>query len=348
MNNETPPAPLVIVSSSPYIHSGSSVSAAMQDVLIALIPTVAAALYFFRLDALLLMACCSISAALFEAMCQRLMGRPVTVRDLSAILTGLLLSLCLPASLPLPMAIFGSFCAIVIAKQAFGGLGCNIFNPAHLGRAVLLASFPAYMTRWTLPATLGVDAVTSASVQRGVDAVTSATPLAVLRHCQELWQEGGSAVNELPDLLAMFIGNTGGSLGETCIPAILLGGLYLIWKKHIDWRVPVIYIATVAVITACYGYFIGADIYFPLYHMAGGGLMLGAFFMATDWVTSPITVRGRIIYAVGLGLLTSLIRLRGSYPEGVCYSILIMNMLSPLIDEYVINVPFGGGAQNRG
>ena len=172
---------------------------------------------------------------------------------------------------------------------------------------------------------------------------TAATPLAVMRMTEKVWQAGGAAASQLPPLSDLFMGNVGGSLGETCVPALVLGGLYLIWKKLIDWRIPVFYLATVAVLTGIYGAVMGYPSTFPLYHLFAGGLMIGAFFMATDWVTSPITKKGKIIYAIGLGVLTSLIRLRGSYTEGVCYSILMMNMVTPMIDRFVRNVSFGGG-----
>lgn len=343
------PAPLVLISSSPYIHCGMTVSIAMRDVLIALVPAALAALWYFRLEALLLMLICSLSAVFFEALSQKLMHRPLTIKDGSALLTGLLLAFCLPPSLPWWLAIFGSFCAVVIGKQVFGGLGNNLFNPAHIGRAILLASFPQQMTTWLKPVTLvsaaAYDSVSTATAK--TDAITGATPLALLRSCETLWQHAQSAAGSLPSLFDMFIGNTGGSLGETCIPALLIGGIFLIWRGHIDWRIPVFYLGTVALITGFYGYARDYHSFFALYHLCAGGLVLGAFFMATDWVTSPITKRGRIVYAIGLGLLTALIRLRGNYIEGVCYSILIMNMLTPLIDKFVRTIPFGGGARHN-
>ncbi|MEG1913716.1 MAG: RnfABCDGE type electron transport complex subunit D [Acidaminococcaceae bacterium] len=342
MDSLKQPAPLVLVSSSPHLHCGSSVSGAMRDVLLALIPTTLAALWYFRLDALIVIFSCTLSAIFFEALCQKMMGRPVTIKDGSALLTGLLLAFCLPASLPPILAVFGGFCAIVIGKQVFGGLGYNIFNPAHIGRAILLASFPQQMTAWLPPVTALADAATSATGK--VDAVTTATPLVLLRIAEHSWQTGGTAY--LPELWQMFIGNTGGSLGETCAPSLLVGGLFLLWRGHIDWRIPVYYLGTVAVLTGSYGYLHNYDSLFALYHLCAGGLLIGAFFMATDWVTSPITKRGRIIYALGLGLLTTLIRLRGGYVEGVCYSILMMNMVTPLIDRYVRTLPFGGGVRH--
>ena len=344
------PAPLLIISSSPHIHCGDTVSAAMRDVLLALAPTILAAVWFFRLEALTVIFACCLSAIFFEAVCQKLMGRTITVTDGSALLSGLLLALCLPPGFSPILAIFGTFCAIVIGKQVFGGLGSNIFNPAHIGRAILLASMPQQMTTWLPPAPSFLDTLTnpfgtSISSIAGkplVDSVSSATPLAMLRMSETLWQKGQDATASLPNLASMFVGNIPGSLGETSVPLIILGGLFLIWRGRIDWRIPFYYILTVFIITGVYGYFRGYIPLFPLYHLLGGGLMIGAFFMATDWVTSPLTKRGRIIFAVGLGILTALIRLRGGYVEGVCYSILIMNMLTPLIDRYIHNIPFGG------
>lgn len=367
------PAPILIVSSSPHIHCGDTVSAAMRDVLLALAPTILAAVWFFRLEALTVILACCLSAIFFEAVCQKIMGRTITVTDGSALLTGLLLALCLPPGFPLVLAIFGTFCAIVIGKQVFGGLGSNIFNPAHIGRAILLASMPHQMTTWLPPVPSFIDNITNmygsinsvtsatkaahalntavsattSATKAGVDAVSSATPLAMLRMSEGLWQKGQDATASLPNLFSMFIGNIPGSLGETSVPAILLGGLFLIWRGRIDWRIPFYYIMTVFVITGVYGYFHGYVPLFPFYHLFGGGLMIGAFFMATDWVTSPLTKRGRIIFAVGLGILTALIRLRGGYVEGVCYSILIMNMLTPLIDRYILTIPFGGGMKKH-
>lgn len=325
--------PLVIISSSPHIHSNNSISKSMLEVILALIPTIIASIYYFRFYAVIIILSCVLSAVLFEALSQKIMNRPITINDGSAALTGLLLAFCLPPSISPILAVFGSFCAIVIGKQVFGGLGANIFNPAHLGRAILLASFPAAMTTWSLP--LGaVDSITNAT--------TSATPLALLRKAELLFHNGDDIFTSLPNLWTLFIGNTGGSLGETCVPAILVGGLFLIYRGHIDWRIPFYYILTVVTLTSLYGFVLGYPPFFPLYHLFAGGLMIGAFFMATDWVTSPITKKGKIIFALGLGLITVLIRLRGGYIEGVCYSILIMNMVTPLIDRYVRNRPFGG------
>ena len=349
------PEPLLIISSSPHLHCGSTVSAAMRDVLLALVPTLAAAVYYFGTDALSVIAASCAAAVLAEALCQKAMRRPVTISDGSALLTGLLLAFCLPPQLASGLAAFGAACAIIIGKQVFGGLGANIFNPAHIGRAILLASFPAQMTTWSLPltadapaaVTAATTAATTSATPAAADAVTTATPLALLRQAEHLWQAGSLPPDGLlPDLTALFMGNTAGSLGETCVPALVLGGLYLIWRQVIDWRIPLFYIATTGLICAMYGLFNNYSPAFALYHICSGGLIIGAFFMATDWVTSPVTKKGRIIFAIGLGLITALIRLRGGYIEGVCYSILIMNMLTPLIDRYIVNTPFGGGKRH--
>ena len=284
------PTPLVLVTSSPHMHCGLTIGKSMREVMLALVPAIIASVYYFRMSAAIVMVTCVVSAIVFETICNKVMHKPNTVQDGSAALTGLLLAMCLPASMPPLFAAMGSMFAIVVGKAVFGGLGCNIFNPAHI------------------------------------------------------WQAGGAAsAAKLPDLMNLFWGNVGGSLGETCVPALVLGGLYLIYKKLIDWRIPVFYLVTVAILTGVYGAVMGYPSTFPLYHLFAGGLMIGAFFMATDWVTSPITKKGKIIYAIGLGVLTSLIRLRGSYTEGVCYSILMMNMVTPMIDRFVRNVSFGGG-----
>lgn len=335
MENKNAATPLVIISSSPYIHGGNKISTAMRDVLLSLLPALIAAIYFFKIPALLVILTCCLTAVIFEAACQKIMHRPITINDGSAVLSGLLLAFCLPPTLPLGIAAFGSFCTIVIAKQLFGGLGSNIFNPAHLGRAILLASFPVQMTTWFAPQQI---------LANTIDGISTATPLVALRLAETFWQQGQTAT--LPNFSALFWGNIGGSIGETCVPALLLGGIFLIWRGHIDWRIPVFYIGSLFLITLNYGWLRDYPSSFAIYHLLSGGLIIGAFFMATDWVTSPLTKKGRIIFAIGLGILTALIRLRGSHIEGVCYAILIMNMVTPLIDRYVTNVPFGGGARH--
>lgn len=314
MNNQEN---LLIVSSSPHIHSAANVSTAMRDVIIALIPALIVSLYFFGLPAAMVIATCIITAVVSEMIAQKIMKREVSVNDYSAVITGLLLAFCLPPSLPLWMAAIGAIAAVIIGKQLFGGLGNNIFNPALVGRAFLLASWPVAMTTWTAP----------------LDTITTATPMGILKE---------ATTQHLPTIGQLFVGNVGGSLGETSAIALIIGGLYLLYKGHIDWRIPITYIGTVFVLTAVVGTVNGYGIWYPLYHLFGGGLMLGAFFMATDWVTSPITKKGRIIFGLGCGLITVIIRLKGGYPEGVCYSILLMNMVAPLIDRYTKSRIFGG------
>lgn len=307
---------LLVVSSSPHVHSADSIQSAMRDVQIALIPALFVALYFFRFSAALVIVACVLSAVISEAVTQKLMKKEVTVKDGSAVVTGLLLAFCLPPTISPWIAAIGAAVAIVLVKQFFGGLGCNIFNPALIGRAFLVAAWPVAMTTWVSP----------------LDGITTATPLGIIKEGLQ---------QELPSLGQMLLGNVGGCLGETSALALLLGGLYLIYKGHVDWRIPASYIGSVFVLTAVIGAFQGQGLSYPVFHILAGGLFLGAFFMATDWVTSPITKKGRIVFGLGCGCLTVLIRLKGGYPEGVCYSILLMNTLTPLIDRYTKARVFG-------
>ena len=269
---------------------------------------------YFRLKALLLIVISIAAAVIAEAVYQKGTKQKVTISDLSAVVTGLLLAMNIPASAPWWVPIVGSVFAIVIVKQLFGGLGQNFVNPALAGRAFLLASYPSIMTNWVTP---------------GADAVSTATPLALLK---------AGNVADLPSITDAFLGNIGGTIGETCALALIIGGVYLIWRGVISWKIPVIYIATVFVLTALIG---RNGVRMPVYELFTGGLMLGAFFMATDYATSPITPVGQIIMAVGCGILTTLIRIFGGYPEGVSYSILIMNLCVPLIERFTKPTIFG-------
>jgi electron transport complex protein RnfD len=313
MNNQDD---LLLVTSSPHAHSPDNVPAAMRDVLIALSPALAAALYFFRLPALMVIVSCVASAYAAEYVCLKVMKKEMT-NEYSAIITGLLLAFCLPPTLPVWMAALGSIFAIVVAKHLFGGLGQNIFNPALIGRSFLLASFPVAMTTWVSP----------------IDGLTSATRLGIMKEAMG---------QQLPTLGQLFMGNVSGSLGETSALAILLGGVYLLYRGHIDWRIPGSFIGTVFLLMAITSAVKGEGLWYPLFHIFAGGLFLGAFFMATDWVTSPITKLGRIIFGAGCGFLVVLIRLKGGYPEGVCYAILLMNVATPLIDRYTKARVYGG------
>lgn len=310
----------LILSCSPHLHSRYTTDKAMRDVSLALVPAALAAAYYFGIRALLVILVSMVSALAAEYICRRIMRRSNTLMDGSAALTGALLAMCLPPGIPFWAASLGAVSAIVIGKQVFGGLGQNVFNPAHVGRAILLASFPVHMTTW-VPANGSV-----------VDAVTMATPLALMK---------AGSMDQLPSLWQMFVGQIPGSLGETSALAILLGGLYLIYRGHVDWRIPGTYLGTVFVLTTVFGTINGYGLIYPFMQICSGGLMIGAFFMATDWVTSPITKKGRLIFGLGLGILTCLIRFFGGLAEGVCYSILIMNILTPLIDRYTKGRIFG-------
>ncbi|MCX7841480.1 MAG: RnfABCDGE type electron transport complex subunit D [Clostridia bacterium] len=324
----------LIAGSSPHIRSSESTPGIMRDVIIALLPAAAAAIYFFGIRALLVILVTVLSCVASEYAATRIMKKSTTVGDYTAAVTGLLLAFNLPPSIPFWIAAIGGVFAVVVVKQLFGGLGHNFVNPALAARAFLMASWPVAMTTWTQPR---VDAVSMAT-PLGVDAVSSATPLAMLK-------SGGLSSLPLPDLSSLFFGNVAGCLGETSALALLLGAAYLIARRVITLEIPVAFIATVALMTWIFG---GHSLFtgYPLYHILAGGLMLGAFFMATDYTTSPVTFKGKIIMGIGCGLITSIIRLYGGYPEGVSYSILLMNLAAPLIDRYTIPRSFGGEKSN--
>ena len=305
-----------VVSGTPHVRSKESIQSIMRDVIIALVPATAAGIYYFGMNALILVIAAIVSAVAFEAICQKVMKKPVTVSDLSAVVTGLLLAMNLPAAAPVWVAIVGSAFAIIFGKQLFGGLGQNFINPALAGRAFLLASYPTEMTTWSVPNGLEV-----------ADAATYATPLAQLK--------AGNLEASLGELM---LGQCGGTIGETCAIALIIGGVYLLYKHVISWKIPVIYIATVAILFGVIG---RQGVRLPLQEIMAGGVMLGGIFMATDYASSPVTPKGQIIFAVGAGLITYLIRTFGGYPEGVSYSILIMNCCVPLIERFTEPTIFG-------
>lgn len=304
-----------VVSGTPHVRSKESIQSIMRDVIIALVPATAAGIYYFGLRALILIVAAIISAVFFEWLYEKITKKPVTINDLSAVVTGLLLAMNLPASAPVWVAIVGSAFAIIFAKQLFGGLGQNFINPALAGRAFLLASYPTEMTTWVVPNGLAADAA------------TYATPLAQLKN--------GTLDASLGQLV---MGQVGGTIGETCAIALIIGGLYLLYKHVISWKIPVIYIATVFILFAVIG---RHGMRMPVQEIFAGGVMLGGIFMATDYASSPVTPKGQIIFAVGAGLLTYLIRTFGGYPEGVSYSILIMNCCVPLIERFTEPTIFG-------
>lgn len=302
------------VSPAPHIWSKNSVSRVMLDVIIALVPAGLAATYFFGLRVLLIIFLSIASAVVTEMSIQAIRKKTATITDLSAVVTGLLLAYTLPTTVPLWFPVVGSFLAIALVKQAFGGLGQNFMNPALTARAILFAAWPVYMVVYAVPF---------------LDVLTGATPLSLLK-----------AGEQLPTIFNMVIGNIGGSLGETSKIALLLGASYLLYKKVISWRIPFTFIGTVAVLT----WFLGPNGLFTgnaIYHVFGGSLILAAFFMATDYVSSPITPKGKLVMGFGCGIITVIIRLYGGYPEGVTYAILLMNLLVPLIDRFTIPRVFG-------
>lgn len=308
------------VSASPHIRSRLDTGAAMRLVCIALAPAALASVYIFGLNALFVIVVSVVACVLTELLCNFLFRKEVTVTDGSAAVTGILFAFTLPPTTPLWMVVIGGFLAIFVAKQLFGGLGYNIFNPALAARAVLLSSWPAAMTTWVSPVKSFL----------AVDAVTSASPLSTIKEAAR----AGGVAHSAYSYLDMFFGTIPGSLGETCKIALLLGATALFVFKIIDWRIPFTFIGSAAVLSVL----LGRD---PLAAVLSGGLILGAFFMATDLVTSPTTKGGRLLFGTGCGVLTSLIRSYGGFPEGVCYSILFMNCLTPLIDKYVQPRPFG-------
>lgn len=307
----------LIVSAAPHITSADSTSKIMGRVCIALLPTLIASVLIFGFQALLLTAVTVAACVVFEYAYCKLVGRDVTISDLSAVVTGLLLAFNLPAGLPVWMSLVGAFIAIVIIKQLFGGLGYNFANPAIVGRIAMALGFTGAMTSYTYP-------------ENGIDALASATPLAV----EETAQNAGSYVT-------LLLGNHGGVLGETCAITLLIGGIYLIWTKVISPTIPVTYLATVAVISLLTGH----D---PLVQLLSGGLLLGAFFMATDYTTSPLYFWGRVVFAFGCGLITMVIREFGSLPEGVSYSIILMNILTPLLERAIKPRAFGSQRAPKG
>ena len=316
------PEKKLTVSASPHVRSAQTVSGIMLNVIIALIPALAASVWLFGPRVLLICLVTIGTCMLSEYLSRKIMKRSNTLGDLSAVVTGLLLAFNLPVSIPLWQAAIGSVIAIVVVKQLFGGIGQNFVNPAITGRIILMVSFPTAMTTWIKPLSW---------LDKGAEAVTTATPLTMMT-------KGGELSDGLPSLVDMLIGIRGGSLGETCAVALIIGGVYLMIRKIISPAIPLSFIGTVAVIMLIAG---KGSFTFVAYQLLSGGLMLGAIFMATDYVTSPMTHKGQLIYGVAIGLLTVLIRNWGSYPEGMSFAILIMNAFTPLINTYVKPKRFG-------
>ena len=300
----------LLVSSAPHITGKDSTASLMRDLIIAMVPAMIASTLFFGVQSLILTAVSVLACVAFEYLYEKMLKKPITVGDLSAAVTGILLAFNCPPTLPLWTVVVGAFFAIIIVKQLFGGLGYNFANPAIVARIILGLGYTGLMTSWTFPATVSGDAV------------ASATPLAVYA--------AGGTVNYLD----MFVGSTGGVLGETSALALLLGFVYLVVRKVISPTIPVTYVATVAVLAVV----LGVD---PVVYVLGGGLLLGAIFMATDYVTSPYTEKGKIIFGIGLGVITVIIRRFGSMTEGVSYAILLMNLVVPYINKATRQKPLG-------
>ena len=318
----------LIASSSPHIRSNENTRSIMLDVIIAMLPALVWAIYNFGFKALISVAVSVVACLFWEWLYRKLLKKPQAIGDLSAVVTGMLLAFVCPPELPWWTLVIGSFFSIVVVKQLYGGIGCNFLNPALAGRAILLASYATAMTTWTLPS----------SKKELADVISTATPLQIMK-------EG--TVEKFAELTTnytvgdMFIGRIGGSLGEVSALALLLGGAWLLIRKVISWHTPVAFIGTVAILTLISAPAGIDNVQYMLYNVFGGGLMLGAFFMATDYATSPVTKPGQLIFGIGCGLITCFIRRFGSYPEGVCYSILIMNCTTWLLDKYIRPTIYG-------
>lgn len=294
----------------PHLRANETTRKIMLDVIIALIPAMIASIYYFGMNALMLILVSVASAVAFEAITQKLFKKDILIGDLSAVVTGILIAFNLPANAPWWIAVFGAGFAIVLVKECFGGIGSNFMNPALAARVALVSSWPGIMSTYVNP-----------------DGIASATPLGIMK----------SGSTALPSMTRMLMGDIGGSLGETAAVLLIIGGLYLIIRKVISWKTPVIYIATTVVMLLL----LGVDTSLIPYHILGGGLILGAFFMATDYSSTPVTPKGKIIFAIGCGILTALIRVKGGMPEGVSYSILLMNIASPIIEKFTKPKVFG-------
>lgn len=348
----TGPAPVeerrLVVSASPHIRSQATVSRLMWAVVIALLPALAGSVYFFGAKALWLTLLCVAAALASDSLAQLAFGRKVTLTDGSAVITGILLAYNLPPGVPWWIPVAGAAFATVVVKQFFGGLGHNFINPALAARAFLMVSWPTHMT------TMWLKPFGSAPLS-GMDAVSQATPLALVRRVADFVPKGlapADSVQAVHDLISqgnsiaevkrLIVGNVGGCLGETSALLLLIGAVFLIAVRVIDWRIPAAYVGTVIVLALC----LPKNHMGPWFHVFSGGIMLGAFFMATDYVTSPVTAKGRVIFGLGCGIITMLIRLYGGYPEGCSYSILLMNVATPLIDRLTRPRLFGAPKRN--
>ena len=321
----------LIASSSPHIRSNENTRSIMLDVIIAMLPALVWAIYNFGFKALISVAVSVVACLFWEWLYRKLLKKPQAIGDLSAVVTGMLLAFVCPPELPWWTLVIGAFFSIVVVKQLYGGIGCNFLNPALAGRAFLLASYATWMTTWAIP-------------QIRPDVTSAATPMAIMKEGTE---EAFTTLMSNYSIGDMFLGKVGGSLGEVSALCLLVGGVYLLIRKVISWQIPVAYIGTVAILTLIAAPAGIDNVQYMLYNVFGGGLMLGAIFMATDYATSPVTKPGQLIFGLGCGLLTCFIRRFGSYPEGVCYSILIMNCTTWLLDKYIRPVIYGAPKKEK-
>ncbi len=325
---------MLTISGSPHVHDDSTVKKLMYGVVIAMIPAMLVSFYFFGLGAVKVTLIAVISCLFFEWFIQKyILKVPVTINDGSALITGILLAFNVPSNLPVWIIIIGAFVSIAIAKMSFGGLGKNPFNPALVGRVFLLISFPVQMTSWPVAVPLFGEALT--------DAITGPTTLGFVKESLKSGMTVAEAMAEAPSYMQEFLGFQGGSLGEVSAIALIIGGLYMLFRKIITWHIPVAYIGSVVIFTGIL-WFVNPQQYLdPVFHLITGGMLLGIFFMATDLVTSPINTRGMLIFGAGAGILTIIIRIWGAYPEGVSFAILIMNAFVPLINRGIKPKRFG-------
>ena len=329
---------LLTVSPSPHIHQDQTIPKIMYGVVIAMLPAFLISVWMFGVGALFVTLLSVLSAMFFEYIITRyLLKREPDILDGSAIVTGMLLAFNVPSNLPWWIVLIGSFVAIGMGKMSFGGLGNNPFNPALVGRVFLLISFPVQMTTWPTPI---VNRLAFS------DAVTGATPLAVIKEGLNNGESLSALMSQIPDYLDFLVGSQGGSLGEISALAMLIGFVYMIWKKIITWHIPISVLGSLFLFTGLLWLISPAKYVDPVFHILTGGAMLGAIFMATDYVTSPMTIRGMVIFGVGIGLITAIIRIWGAYPEGMSFAILIMNAFVPLINKYLKPVRFGEEVKN--
>lgn len=329
----------IIISASPHVHSARTSKKVMYDVLYALIPAFLVSIYVFGISALILTSVAVISCIVFEYIIQKyLLKTEVTITDGSALITGILLAFNLPSNLPIWMIIVGALIAIGVAKLSFGGLGYNIFNPALIGRVFLLVCFPVQMTSWPTAVENNLSLV---------DAVTGETTLGIIKEGLMYGETMSTISDQLPSTMELFLGITSGSAGEMSALALLLGGIFLIVRKVITWHIPITILVTMAVMTGIFWLVNPEQYASPIIHLLSGGAILGAFYMATDLVTSPMTKKGMIIFAIGIAVITVVIRLFGAYPEGVSFAILIMNAFVPLIDKYFKPRRFGNKIKSK-